>query len=142
MGSHPVRSLSRTVPVVGIALILASASPRRDQLLRSIGLDFEVRPADIDEAERSGEHPIAYVERVAGAKALAIGDRILGHGDDVCVLAADTTVDLDGTILAKPVDDDDARRMLRMLSGRTHLVHTAVVGRRSRRFEAVTVTTV
>ena len=120
-------------------LILASQSPRRRELLRTIGVSFVVDPADVDETEHPGEPPIAYVERVARAKAEAISRR--HHGSHAVVLAADTTVDVDGEILAKPIDDDDARRMLRLLSGRTHQVHTAVVGSRSGNLHEVTVTT-
>lgn len=121
-------------------LVLASASPRRHELLRSIGLAFSVEPADVDETEHPGEQARPYVERVARAKADAIAVR-RGSLAGVVVLAADTTVDLDGEILAKPVDDDDARRMLRGLAGRTHLVHTAVVCRHAGGVEAETVTT-
>lgn len=122
------------------ALILASASPRRQELLRSLGLVFTVEPADVDETELPGEAALPYVERVARVKA----DEIASRRDDldgVVVLAADTTVDVDGAILAKPVDDDDARRMLRLLAGRTHQVHTAVVCRHTGGVGAVTVTT-
>jgi septum formation protein len=127
---------------VGPALVLASGSPRRSKLLRSIGLDFTVRAADVDETERPGESPIEYVERVALAKALA-GVELIGSGeaDQAAVLAADTTVDVDAAVLAKPLDDDDARRMLRLLSGRTHQVHTAVVGWHAGSTHAVTATT-
>jgi septum formation protein len=121
-------------------LVLASASPRRHQLLQSAGLAFTVEPADVDETELPGEDPVRYVERVARAKADAIAVRF-GSLDGVAVLAADTTVDLDGAILAKPVDDADARRMLVGLAGRTHRVHTAVVCRHAGGVEAVTVTT-
>lgn len=123
-------------------LVLASASPRRRELLASIGAAFDVSPADVDETERAGEQPVAYVERIAATKALAVVSRT--HGPElgaVAVLAADTTVDVDGEILAKPVDDDDARRMLCRLSGRTHRVHTAVYGWTSGGEHAVTVTT-
>lgn len=106
-------------------LILASQSPRRHELVRALGLSFRVEVADIDEDPHAGEDPIAYVERVAQSKAEVIASRS-GHPDGAVILAADTTVDVDGEILAKPVDDDDARRMLRLLSGRTHQVHTAV----------------
>ncbi len=149
LGSDPVSALSDSA-LVGNALILASSSPRRQQLLRSIGVDFTVHVADVDETERPGEPPLTYVERVARSKAAAVVER-LGLGldaavsDPVAVLAADTTVDVDGQILAKPIDDDDARRMLSMLSGRTHQVHTAVVGWHvdggEPRFETVMVTT-
>jgi septum formation protein len=123
-------------------LVLASASPRRHELLQSAGLAFTVVVAGVDESVHPGEAPIAYVERVARAKALAVAGRLgLAAAGDVTVLAADTTVDLDGEILAKPVDDADARRMLRAMSGRTHQVHTAVVGWRISGIRAVTVTT-
>lgn len=124
---------------MGVALVLASASPRRQQLLRSIGLEFTVRPADVDESVHHRESPIAYVERVAADKAVAAAAAI--GEPDTAVLAADTTVDVDGEILAKPVDDDDARRMLRLLSGRTHQVHTAVVGWTPAATHTATVTT-
>ena len=105
-------------------VVLASASPRRSELLTQLGLSFVVMPTDIDETERPGEDPVSYVHRLAIEKALAAD-----VGDDVVVIAADTTVDVDGVILAKPVDDVDARRMLRLLSGRTHHVHTGIAVR-------------
>ena len=103
-------------------LILASRSPRRLDLLRRIGIEPAVVPADIDETPRPGEDPVHYVVRLAGEKARAIAAR--GQGDRV--LAADTTIDLDGTIVGQPVDEADAHRILGRLSGRTHRVHTAV----------------
>lgn len=108
----------------------------------SIGLYFDVSPADVDETELPNEPPIEYVERIAAAKARAVVSRT--HGPELeheTVLAADTTVDVDGEILAKPVDDDDARRMLRRLSDRTHRVHTAVFGWAPDGEHAITVTT-
>lgn len=124
------------------SLILASASPRRQELLRGIGLDFTVVPADVDESLHPGEKPIDYVERVARDKAMALVARLgMGATGDVVVLAADTTVDVDGEVLAKPEDDADARRMLRLLSGRTHQVHTAVVAWRISGLQTATVTT-
>lgn len=98
--------------------ILASASPRRRALLAGAGLQFEVRPAHLDETPHPGERPAAHVRRLARAKAGAV------HGE--AVLAADTTVDLDGEILGKPVDAADAVAMIRRLAGRRHLVHTGV----------------
>lgn len=106
-------------------LILASQSPRRHELVRALGWAFRVEVADVDESWHEGEDPIAYVERVAQSKAEAIATRS-GRPDGAVILAADTTVDVDGEILAKPVDDADARRILGLLSGRTHQVHTAV----------------
>lgn len=103
--------------------MLASASPRRSELLRSAGLEFDIVPADIDESTRPGETPSDYVARLSTEKADAVAERV---GGAAIVIAADTTVDVDGRILEKPMDDPDARRMLRLLSGRTHLVHTGV----------------
>ncbi|HSP28503.1 MAG TPA: Maf family protein [Ilumatobacteraceae bacterium] len=111
------------VDLQGRRLVLASASPRRSELLGSVGLAFDVMPADIDESVHAGESPSEYVARLSLEKAAGIAERIDG---DAIIVAADTTVDVDGQILEKPVDDDDARRMLRLLSGREHLVHTGV----------------
>jgi septum formation protein len=124
-------------------LVLASSSPRRHDLLRAAGIEFTVVAADVDESPRPGESPTDYVTRVATDKAMAVVGR-MGMGaatPGTVVLAADTTVDLDGEILAKPDDESDARRMLRMLSGRSHLVHTAVVGWRIGGLERAVVTT-
>lgn len=101
-------------------ITLASASPRRRELLERIGLSIEVRPADVDETQRPGESPLDYVRRVAAAKADAIAPAVAGW-----VLAADTIVELDGDVLGKAADDDEARVMLRRLRGRTHRVTTA-----------------
>ncbi|MDX2181464.1 MAG: Maf family protein [Bryobacteraceae bacterium] len=102
-------------------IILASASPRRAELLRAAGIPFTVRPADVDESIEPGEDPLDYVRRLAHAKAMAIETR---PGD--IVLAADTTVTVDGEVLGKPADREDAARMLRLLSGRVHEVHTGI----------------
>ncbi|MEP6915831.1 MAG: Maf family protein [Acidobacteriota bacterium] len=108
-------------------LILASASPRRAELLTSAGFSFEVRPADVDESPRSGEAPNVYALRVARDKAAAA---LTGCADpDLVFLAADTVVVVDELILGKPRDDADAERMLRLLANRTHQVLTAVVVR-------------
>ena len=105
-------------------LILASASPRRRELLTQAGFTFEVCPAHVNEDVRSEEDPIAYVVRLARDKAERVCAQL---GDpEAIVLGADTTVTLDGHILAKPEDAPDATRMLRMLSGRTHRVITGV----------------
>ena len=103
-------------------LILASASPRRAELLRAAGIEFDVMPANADETVHPGETPETYVQRVAEAKATAVRQRANGRP----VLAADTVVVIDKLILGKPVDREDATRMLRMLSGRGHEVLTAV----------------
>jgi septum formation protein len=103
-------------------IILASASPRRAELLRAAGIEFDVMPASTDETVHPGETPEAYVQRVAEAKATAVRQRANGRP----VLAADTVVVVNEAILGKPVDRDDAKRMLRMLSGRGHQVLTGV----------------
>jgi septum formation protein len=105
-------------------LVLASASPRRRELLEQAGYSFEVRPAHINEDARPGEDPIAYVTRLAREKAECVWQQAADSA--VVVLGADTTVVVDGEMLAKPVDAEDARRMLRLLSGRTHRVITGV----------------
>ena len=103
-------------------LILASASPRRAELLRAGGIDVDVHPADIDESARPNEHADAYVRRVALEKARAVSERMPGR----LVLGADTAVVIDDEILGKPRDAEDARRMLRLLAGRAHRVMTGV----------------
>ena len=104
---------------------LASASPRRSELLRQIGVPFEVRPADIEEALLAREAPEAYVVRLAAAKAEAVWTA-LDEVERRPVLAADTAVVLDGEVLGKPRDAAEAAGMLECLSGRTHRVLTAV----------------
>jgi septum formation protein len=110
------------IPVGQTRLVLASASPRRRELLGQLGITFEVSAADIDETPRPGEAAGAYVLRLAREKARAVA---LRH-PDAWVLAADTTVALDDALLGKPRDADEARDMLGRLSGRTHEVHTGV----------------
>lgn len=107
--------------------ILASRSPRRLELLARLGLHPEVLPADIDESPLRGEWPIEYVQRLAREKAKRVVE--VHDVTNAVVIAADTTIDLDGEILGQPVDESDARRMLRKLSGRAHRVHTAVAVR-------------
>ncbi len=103
-------------------LILASASPRRQELLRNAGIPFTVQPANIDESPVPGESPRACAERLAREKALAVHRRY----PQSFTLGADTIVVADEIILGKPRDAEDAGRMLRMLSGRTHEVMTGV----------------
>jgi septum formation protein len=107
-------------------LILASASPRRRELLARVGIDVEVVPADVDETSPPGEPAAACAVRLAGSKAHAVASRAPGRW----VLAADTVVEIDGDLLAKPADPAEAAVMLRRLSGRTHRVVTgfALVG--------------
>ena len=115
-----------------VTLTLASRSPRRRELLEQLGLRLEVRPADSDETQLPAEPPGDYVRRVAREKARAITGEI--------VLAADTVVVLEGVVLGKPRDVEDARRMLRELSGRTHEVMTGVCARRGGREEVLAAT--
>jgi septum formation protein len=105
-----------------VRLILASASPRRAELLRAAGIQFDVLPADVDESVLPDESAEQHVRRLAEAKACAV----LPHADDRPVLAADTVVVVAGEILGKPANERDARRMLRLLSGRSHDVMTGV----------------
>lgn len=119
--------------------MLASGSPRRRDLLLSVGLDFEIRVPDIDESIRPDESPTAYVRRLSIEKAAAVD--LLGGSGDV-VIAADTTVEIGGVVLGKPTDVDDARRMLALLSGATHAVHTGVTVRQGQeRIDTRVVTT-
>ena len=106
-------------------IILASASPRRRELLRQAGFTFEVVAPEVDETYPGGEDPAAFAERLALAKAAQIAQRFTAK-DDVVVLGADTVVVADGEVLGKPVSADDARAMLRKLSGIAHRVITGV----------------
>ncbi len=108
-------------------LVLASASPRRRELLAQAGFTFTVVPAAIPEDPRPGENPVAYVTRLAREKAEAVYARLNSERDSLMVLGADTTVVApNGEILEKPADNSDAARMLRLLSGATHQVITGV----------------
>jgi septum formation protein len=102
-------------------LVLASKSPRRAEILQGAGIPFVVRPADVPEYPLPGETPRALVERLACEKAQAVP-----VGEDEIVLGADTVVVVDSHILGKPVDHEDAMRMLRLLSGRSHEVITGI----------------
>ena len=106
-------------------ILLASASPRRSALLRQIDVDHDVRPVDIDETPRTGEPPAQYALRLAEEKARVLWQR-LEPAERRPVLAADTTVAIGLEILDKPLDREDAARILARLSGRAHEVHTAV----------------
>jgi len=107
-------------------LFLASRSPRRFELLRQLGLAPQVRPTGVVETSGDGETPTALVARLAREKALAAYEQIGRPDPPGIVLAADTSVVLDGNCLGKPADADDAERMLRALRGRTHHVLTGV----------------
>jgi septum formation protein len=115
------------------AVILASQSPRRRELLALIGIAHEVRPADIDESYLEGESPEEHCERLARGKATTLAERVSG---DAVVIGSDTIVVVDGVILGKPTDAAEATRMLRLLSGRSHIVLTAVAVVRRGRVES------
>ena len=104
-----------------VPVVLASGSPRRRELLDQLGIVFSVRAADIDESVLEGEDPVTYVARLSREKAAAVP-----VDTGTLVIAADTTVDVDGTILGKPADAAEARAMLAAMSGRRHHVHTGV----------------
>ena len=119
----------------GPVLYLASRSPRRQELLRQLGVSFDVlrlreasgRQRDVLEVAHDGEPPLHYVERIARTKAAVAAQQLRRRGlPPRPVLGADTEVVLDGAIFGKPRDSSDAARMLTLLSGRTHHVHTAV----------------
>lgn len=115
-----------------VQVVLASSSPRRTELLTMIGIPHSVRPADIDESYRPGEEPSAYAERLAREK----GRVVAADYPEALVIAADTIVVVDDQVLGKPRDEADAARMLRLLSGRTHTVLTAVALSRHGRMES------
>jgi len=123
-----------------VRVVLASSSPRRTQLLHLVGIPHTVMPADTDESYLDGETPEAYAERLARAKAGKIADT----DHDALVLGADTIVVVDGVVLGKPRDLQDAARMLSTLSDRSHTVMTAVAvsfeGRVASSVETVDVT--
>jgi septum formation protein len=107
-------------------LILASRSPRRAEILRNAGFEFETHATDADESRRARESAAIYVRRVAQAKARAAAEKFTGKSGRAIVIGADTAVLANGKILGKPSDVKDARRMLSMLSGKTHRVLTGV----------------
>lgn len=104
-------------------IVLASRSPRRKEILEKLGLVFEIDPPEIDETPHDGENASRYVQRIAAVKADIVA---LRHEQRCVVIAADTTVELDGEILGQPRDLDDARRIIQKLSNKSHSVHTAV----------------
>jgi septum formation protein len=113
-------------------VILASASPRRRELLALVGIPHVVVPANIDESYRDGEEAAEHAERLAREKATAI----VSKNPDAIVIAADTIVLIEGLVLGKPRDEADAERMLAMLSGQTHVVLTAVAVARGERMRS------
>jgi septum formation protein len=107
-------------------LILASASPRRAEVLRAAGIAFEVLPTDVDESPQPNEEPGELVARLAEAKARSAAARAASSASPAILVGADTAVVADAKTLGKPASADDARRMLRLLSGRTHSVLTGL----------------
>ncbi len=107
-------------------LVLGSQSPRRSEILRGLGVPIVVRPADADESRHPGEASEAYVARVAGLKLVAVAERLASEGMTgfAGIVVADTTVVVDGDVLGKPADADDAVRMLERITGRAHRVLT------------------
>jgi len=103
-------------------IVLASASPRRAEILRTVGWPFDTLPVDIDETRRAGENAIDYVQRLAREKA----DAAAARSTTSMIIAADTTVTIDGHVLEKPADKSDAARMLRLLNNRWHRVLTGI----------------
>ena len=112
---------------MSMRFVLASSSPRRRELLASIGLEFDVIPSHIPEERREGEAPEQYVARLSREKARAISDK----SESRWIIAADTTVALDDLLLEKPADAEDAKRMLAVIAGKTHVVYTGVTLTRS-----------
>jgi septum formation protein len=109
-----------------LKLILASASPRRAEILRNAGIRFEICSTDVDESRLDNESPSDYVRRLALAKAVSAAHKNPNLGADVLIIGADTVVVVDEAILGKPKSSDDAKRMLRSISGRVHEVHTGL----------------
>jgi septum formation protein len=120
-------------------IILASASPRRKELLDQINVDYKVHPVDLDETPLPNEAPLAYVQRLAAEKSAACVAQL---GDDLPVLAADTAVVLGDLIMGKPKDRDGAFTMLRQLSGKMHRVYSAISLRGKEHGQAVSITEV
>ncbi len=127
---------------VAPVIYLASRSPRRVELLKQIGILCVTLPADIDETQNLNESPIDYVMRLARQKAKACAQALNSEQRLSQIIAADTTVVLDGQVLGKPEDDNDARQILTRLSGRVHQVHTAVALAFNNQIEVVLSTTV
>jgi septum formation protein len=126
-GACPLSASAKTTPddtIIPMRLVLASASPRRAELLRTAGFDFEIAPADVNETQLTGEEPEAYAVRIANKKAATIA---IERQSGFVVLAADTVVVARGRIMGKPVSRGDAELMLKTLSGTVHEVHTGVV---------------
>lgn len=117
-----IPALQREAPLLKQRIVLASKSPRRAEVLRAVGWEFEAIAANVDETRNPSEDAISYVKRLATLKAETVARKSLG----CLVLGADTVVVVGEEILGQPRDDEDARRMLRLLSGRWHMVLTGV----------------
>ena len=113
------------------SLVLASASPRRRSILEQLGVAFEVIPSRVAESRKSSEPPAVFAGRMAALKADEVAERLRDDGERRFVLGADTIVVIDDQVLGKPEDDEEAKGMLKRLSGRTHQVITAVALRRA-----------
>ena len=127
--SNPRRDIL-TDPYRMMKIYLASASPRRREIMEKIGIDAEIRVSGADE-DTGLDDPVLLVEELSTRKAVSVADEIdadetADTSQGYCVIGADTVVSIDGRILGKPADEDDARSMLRMLSGRMHQVYTGV----------------
>jgi septum formation protein len=122
-----------------VQIILASASPRRQELLDQIKVRYRVCPVDIDETPVFAEPPLSYVQRMASEKSAACAEKL---ATNLPILAADTSVVIDGTILGKPKDQLDALAMLSLLSGKTHQVYSAISLRGKEHSQAVSITNV
>ncbi|WP_432743700.1 Maf family protein [Methylobacter sp. G7] len=122
-----------------VQIILASASPRRQELLDQIKVTYRVHPVDLDETPLPDETPVDYVQRLAAEKSAACAAQL---GDSLPVLAADTAVVLGDLIMGKPKDRDDAVAMLRQLSGKMHRVYSAVSLRGREHGQAISITEV
>jgi septum formation protein len=112
-------------------LVLASASPRRKSILEQLGIAFRVVPSSVQEERAAGEASAAFAGRMAALKAAQVAGRLRGDGARPYVLGADTVVVIDDQVLGKPRGDDEARQMLSLLGGRTHLVITGVALQRA-----------
>ena len=112
-------------------IILASRSPRRKDILEKLNFSFVIDPPDLDESPFKNESPIVYVQRISAAKADLVAQR---HDQQCIVIAADTTVELNGEIFGQPRDLDEARLMIHKLSSKTHKVHTAISVRYNQEF--------
>ncbi len=123
-------------------VVLASRSPRRVELLKQIGIDCMVLPADVNESAQADESPVDYVMRLAEQKALAVSKSIKSDYTYLPIVSADTTVVINSEVLGKPENDEDALQMLKKLSGKKHEVHTAVAVYLRKKIKVILSTTI